>query len=245
MNLVIPVGSASRFFPLEEYFYPKPLIEVLGRPMIAYVLDCLTQRTHFDNIVFIVREEDCIKYHLDATLRLISPIQPIIIKVRRDTQGALCSVLLAISHINNCNPLIISNADQFFALDVDFKIQSFLASNYDAACLTFDSVHPRWSYVRAAPTGEVVETAEKVPISRHAVAGLYMYQRGDEFVQLAMNSIRHESIVNGAYYIAPVFNEFILADKRVGHFSIPNDQYFTFYNAQSLKDFEIAMREML
>lgn len=238
MNLVIPIASNSKFFNIEEYFYPKPLIEVLGKPMIQHVIENITKGVVFKNIIFVVREDECTKYHIDNTLSLISPIKPTIIKLRADTAGALCSVLLAIDHINSDEPLVVSNADQVFMLDVDKKIKEFTASGFDAACLTFDSVHPRWSYVRADAKGNVVETAEKRPISKHAIAGLYMYKHGKDFVECGMNSIRHGASVDGSYFIAPVFNEYVLLGKKVGHFPVPNDTYHTFYNPQKVEEFE-------
>ena len=242
MNLVIPIGSASKFFPLEDYFYPKPLVEILGKPMIQHVIENLTTGTKFDNIIFIVRQEDCDKYHLDNTLNLISPTKPTIIRLRGDTQGALCSVLLAIEHIDNGTPLVISNADQVFTTGIAPLMKKFTASDFDAACATFDSVHPRWSYVRTDKAGQVVETAEKRPISQHAIAGLYFYKHGADFVANGMNAIRHGASTDGAYFIAPVFNEFILAGKKVGHFPVPNDTYHTFYNPQKVKEYEAAAR---
>ncbi len=241
MNLVIPIGSASKFFPLEEYFYPKPLIEIAGKPMIQHVIENLTAGTAFTNIIFLVRAEDCTKYHLDNTLNLLSP-KPTIIKLRGDTQGALCSVLLAIEHINNDEPLVISNADQVFTAGIGDKLKEFERSKLDAACLTFESVHPRWSYVRTDASDKVIETAEKRPISQHAIAGLYMYKRGADFVQFGMNAIRHGASTDGAYFISPVFNEFILGGKKVGHFSVPNDTYHTFYNPQKVKEYEAGLR---
>ena len=42
MNLVIPIASSSKFFNLEEYGYPKPLIEIIGIPMIEHVIKNIT-----------------------------------------------------------------------------------------------------------------------------------------------------------------------------------------------------------
>lgn len=238
MNLVIPIASNSKFFSIEEYGYPKPLIEILGKPMIQHVIENLTQDTDFKKVIFIVKQDECDKYHLDNTLNLLSPIKPEIIKLRSDTQGALCSVLLAVEHINYAEPLVIANADQIFDGGIGGYLKKFGSSNLDAACLSFNSVHPRWSYVRVDHKNQVLETAEKRPISKHAVAGLYMYNKGSDFVRYGMDSIKHGSSVDGKYFISPVFNEFILANKKVGHFEISNDRYHTFYSPQKIEEYE-------
>ncbi len=238
MNLVIPIASNSKFFTIEDYGYPKPLIEIMGKPMIQHVVENLTQEMTFEKTIFIVKQDECDKYHLDNTLTLLSPIKPELIKLRADTQGALCSILLAIEYINDAEPLLIANADQIFDGGITNYLNLFLTSDLDAACLTFNSVHPRWSYVRIDQNNLVVETAEKRPISKHAVAGLYMYKKGSDFVKYGMNSIRHGTNVDGKYYISPVFNEFLLAGKKVGHFEIANDKYHTFYSPQKIEEYE-------
>jgi dTDP-glucose pyrophosphorylase len=238
MNLVIPIASNSKFFSIEDYGYPKPLIEIMGKPMIQHVIENLTAGTNFKKIIFIIRQDECDKYHLDNTLNLLSSIKPEIIKLRSDTQGALCSVLLTVEHINHNEPLVISNADQIFDGGISGHLKVFSESHLDAACLTFESVHPRWSYVRVDQKNQVIETAEKRPISKHAIAGLYMYKKGSDFVKYGMDSIKHGSCVDGKYFISPVFNEYVLANKTVGHYKVANDHYHTFYSPKKIEEFE-------
>ena len=238
MNLVIPIASNSKFFNIEDYGYPKALIEIMGKPMIQHVIENLTYGVDFNKIIFIVKQDECDKYHLDNTLNLLSPIKPEIIKLRSDTAGALCSVLLAVEHINSEEILVIANADQIFDGGIFSQLQNFRSSDLDAACLTFNSVHPRWSYVRLDPKNRVIETAEKRPISKYAIAGFYMYKHGSEFVSHGMNSIKHGSSVDGKYYISPVFNEFVLSNQKIGYFEIPNESYHTFYSPQKIEEYE-------
>jgi dTDP-glucose pyrophosphorylase len=238
MNLVIPLSSHSKFFNIEDYGYPKPLIEILGKTMIQHVIENLTLGTSFKKIIFIVKQDECEKYHLDNMLNLLSPIKPVIIKLRSDTRGALCSVLLAVEHINCEEPLVIANADQIFDNGIESQLMEFTYCDFDAACLTFNSVHPRWSYVRINNQNEIVETAEKRPISKHAVAGIYMYKNGLEFVKYGMESIRRGASIDQRYYISPVFNEYILANKTVGYFEVSNEHYHTFYNPQKIEEYE-------
>ena len=238
MNLVIPIASNSKFFSIEEYGYPKPLIEIMGKPMIQHVIQNLTQGTQFKKIIFIVKQDECDKFHLDNTLNLLSPIKPEIVKLRSDTQGALCSVLLAVEHINHAEPLVISNADQIFDEGISDYLEKFLVSHLDAACLTFESVHPRWSYVRVDQENQVIETAEKRPISKHAIAGLYLYKKGSDFIEYGMDSIKHGSSVDGKYFISPVFNAYILENKKVGFYDVSKDKYHTFYSPKKIEEYE-------
>ena len=241
MNLVIPIASTSKFFNVEDYGFPQPLIEIAGKPMIQHVIENLCTDLNFKKIIFIVKQDDCLKYHLDNTLNLLSPISTIVLKLRSDTQGALCSVLFAIEHIDNSDGLVIANADQIFDGGISDYLKAFTASQFDAACLTFNSVHPRWSYVRTLDDGSVIETAEKNPISRNAVAGVYFYKRGSDFIRYAMSSIKNGSAIDGKYFISPVFNEYVLGGKNVGHFQIKNSSYHTFYSPKKIEEFEKSL----
>ena len=242
MNLVIPIASSSKFFSLEEYGYPKPLIEIMGIPMIEHVIKNITNGNSFKKIIFIVKQDECDHFHLDSTLNLLSPIKPEFIKLRADTQGALCSVLLAIEHINNDQPLLISNADQIFDRGISDHLQGFAMSDLDAACLTFNSVHPRWSYVRTNEDGLVIETAEKRPISKNAIAGVYWYKKGSDFVDRGMLSIKNGSSVDGKYFISPVFNEYVLCGGKVGYRAVHNEEYHTFYSPQKIEEYEASRK---
>ena len=239
MNLVLPIAAKSPFFNLDEYGYPKPLIEVCGKPMIQLVMDSLMKDNHFKKIIFLLQKDDCDRFHLDDTLSLLVPHHSEILRLRGNTKGALCSVLMAIDMINTSEPLFISNSDQIFTHDLSGDIQKFCTSPLDAACMTFNSVHPRWSYVRTLENGEVIEAAEKRPISRNAIAGFYMYKRGDEFVKFGMKSIKNSSKTDDSYYISSVFNEYILAGKKVGFYSVPPNSYHTFYSPQKINEYEL------
>ena len=85
--------------------------------------------------------------------------------------------------------------------------------------MTFPNTHPRWSYARLEDD-LVVAVAEKQPISRHATAGLYYFRRGVDFVRGAERMLFKNASFGGEFYVAPVYNELILAGKRVGVFPI-------------------------
>jgi dTDP-glucose pyrophosphorylase len=79
----------------------------------------------------------------------------------------------------------------------------------DAGVACFDSVHPRWSFVKTDDDGKIVEVAEKRPLSRHAIAGFYFLKK-ENILQSAMDSIKKGEGLDGIFYIAPVLNELIL-----------------------------------
>ena len=52
MNIIIPLGGKGARFHTDEYSLPKPLIKVLNKEIIFYVLDNLV--LHPDDNVFII-----------------------------------------------------------------------------------------------------------------------------------------------------------------------------------------------
>jgi len=95
--------------------------------------------------------------------------------------------------------------------------------------------------VRLDEYQHVVETAEKRPISRHAVAGLYYFKKGHDFVDSAMSMIQKDSSVNGSFYISPTLNEMILKGKVITTTSVNTDDYHTFYTPQKIKEYETQL----
>jgi len=239
MNVLVPMASKSQYFPEAEYPFPKPLIELGESTMAELVINNLATAAQQHRFIFILSQEDCRKFHLDRTLSIITAGQCDIIRLNKETRGAACSALMAIDFIDNETPLLIANGDQIFDDPIDTLIAGL--THKDAGVVTFDSVHPRWSYVRVDESGRVVETAEKRPLSRHAIAGLYHFRQGKDFVQASMRMIQKDESVNGLFYIAPSLNQMILAGKEVGMSKVDNDRYHTFYIPQKIKEYEMRL----
>lgn len=237
LNILIPLGSASQFFEDTSYVYPKPLVEISGKPMIQHVIENLSKISTQKRFIFIVRDADCVRYHLDNTLRLLVKDKIEILKIHNETKGAACSALLAAKLIANRQPLLICNGDQIFDLDLDEPLKSMTDDRVDAACITFKSVHPRWSYVRLDGT-EIIEAAEKKPLSDNAIAGFYFFNQGIDFLDAAKRMILKDAKVNDSFYIAPVFNELVLAGKHLKSYEINANQYHTFYSPQKIQEYE-------
>lgn len=237
MKILVPIAAQDSFFKRDEFFYPKPLIDVDGKPMIARAVECLQRLGPDIEFIFVTRTEDCQQFSLDNVLRLITNDRCEIVQLKNPTRGAICSSLMAIDHIAIDEPLVIANGDQIIDYDLKDAVAHF-ASSFDAGVITVESVHPRWSYVLADDKGVVLEAAEKRVISSNAVAGFYWYATGGSFIKAAMRLIEHDVQHNGAYYIAPSLNELILDGKRVGHRRIPGSAYHSFYSPQKIEEYQ-------
>lgn len=240
MNVLIPMAGRSQYFSETEFPFPKPLIEIGSRTIIEHVVENLATAHDDVNFIFVVSGDDCRQYHLDSTLNIITDGRCEIIRLDKETRGSACSALMAVDAIANDTPLLISNSDQIFEDRVADLIADF--HTVDAGIVSFDSVHPRWSYIRLDEDGRVVETAEKRPLSRHAIAGLYYFRRGQDFVEAAMQMIHKDENINGNYFISPALNQMILAGKVIRMRKVDNERYHTFYTPQKIKEYEDWLR---
>lgn len=215
MNVLVPMAGEGSRFAKAGYTFPKPIIEVNGKPMIQVVVENLNLEA---NYIFLVRKEHDDKFNISSTLRQISPGCEIV-HVDQLTEGAACTTLLAKSLIDNDSPLLIANSDQYLEWD-SCSFYHSVNSSVDGAILTFESVHPKWSYVSQDSDGNVTRVAEKEVISNKATVGIYYWAHGSAYVkyaeQMISKDIRHGQSFNGKgeFYVAPVYNE-ALADGLV------------------------------
>jgi dTDP-glucose pyrophosphorylase len=218
MKILIPMAGEGSRFVKEGYTFPKPLIDVNGKPMIQTVVENLD----FDcEYIFLVRSEHVEQYSgLIDTLDRITNGKFKYVSVKDLTEGAACTALLAEEYINNDEDLLIANSDQYIEYEPqNFNILKNLTS-VDAMVFTFNAVHPKWSFVKTNSRGFVVEVAEKRPISNIATCGIYWYRNGSDFVRYANQMIEKDIRVNNEFYIAPVYNELIDAGKTLVPFYV-------------------------
>ena len=211
MNVLIPMAGAGSRFASAGYTFPKPLIEVNGKPMIQVVVENLNIEA---NYTFIVQKEHYEKYNLNYLLNLIAP-NCNIVQVDGLTEGAACTTLLAKEFIDNDYPLVMANSDQFVEWNSNECLYAFNADGVDGGIITFKSTHPKWSYAKIGKDGFVSEVAEKKPISDNATVGIYFWKKGSDYVKYAEQMIEKNIRTNGEFYVCPVFNEAIGDGKKV------------------------------
>ena len=216
MNIIIPMAGRGSRFEQASYTFPKPLIEINGKPMIQVVTENLNVDARY---IYIVQKEHYEKYNLKHLLNLISPDCKIV-QVDSITEGAACTTLLAKDLIDNDEPLLLANSDQFIEWDSNEFMYSMMADNIDGGILTFTATHPKWSFAKLDEDGYVSEVAEKKPISNIATVGVYYWTNGSDYVRYAEQMIEKNIRTNNEFYVCPVFNEAIQDGKKIKTFHI-------------------------
>jgi len=211
LNVLIPMAGAGSRFEKAGYTFPKPLIEVNGKPMIQVVVENIGLEANFH---FVVQKQHREKYNLDTMLNLIAP-KCKIIEVDGITEGAACTALLAKEYIENDKPLFFANSDQWVdwnPLEFMYRMQE---TNADGGIVTFKATHPKWSFVKIDERNIATEVAEKNPISNNATVGYYYWKRGSDFVKYAEQMIAKNIRVNNEFYVCPVYNQAIQDGKII------------------------------
>jgi HAD superfamily hydrolase (TIGR01509 family) len=216
LNVLIPMAGAGSRFEQAGYTFPKPLIDVKGKPMIQVVVENLNIKA---NYIYIVQKSHREKYNLDTLLNLITPGCKIV-EVDGVTEGAAVTALLAKEYINNNAPLFFANSDQFVEWDSNEFMYKMNETDADGGIVTFEATHPKWSFAKVDENGLVTEVAEKNPISNIATVGYYYWKHGFDFVKYAEQMINKNIRVNNEFYVCPVFNEAIQDYKRIRTFNI-------------------------
>jgi len=216
MNILIPMAGAGSRFEQAGYTFPKPLIDVNGKPMIQVVVDNINIDA---NYIFVVQKAHREKYNLDTLLKLITP-KCTIVEVDGVTEGAACTTLLAKEYINNDAPLLMANSDQFIEWDSNEFMYKMNEQQVDGGIVTFNATHPKWSFAKIDQHGFVTEVAEKNPISNIATAGIYYWAKGSDYVKYAEQMITANKRINNEFYVCPVFNEAIQDGKKIKTFNI-------------------------
>ncbi|EGQ9613085.1 glycosyltransferase family 2 protein [Vibrio cholerae] len=221
INIVIPMAGAGSRFAKAGYVDPKPLIKIDGYAMIELVINNLKPKEEH-RFIFICQKKHVDQYDLRNKLTGWAPNCEVI-EIDSLTEGAACTVLCAKQFINDDNPLMIANSDQYVDIDINDYLDFMKNNSLDGLIMTMDANDPKWSYVGFDDEGKVNRVVEKEAISNEATVGIYNFKKGSDFIKSAENMIKQELRVNGEYYVAPVYNQLIQKNWKVGVFSIGSE----------------------
>jgi dTDP-glucose pyrophosphorylase len=236
--IVIPMaGLSSRFFKA-GYTKPKYMLEAHGESLFAHAIKSFSEYFKKEEFLFIVRDVlgtvDFIKQEI-ATLG-IKNAQIFILD--KETRGQAETVYLGLQSLSSDEDSItIFNIDTFRP---EFRYPKNTAE-WDGYLEVFVGEGDNWSFAKPlhSDTSQVIETAEKRPISNLCSTGLYYFKSIALFNltycdYLAKPEAEWEK---GELYIAPLYNYLIQEQKNIHYYLIERnevifcgvpDEYLTF-----------------
>lgn len=221
LNIVIPMAGAGSRFAKAGYKVPKPLILINNIPMIRLVIENLRPQSEH-RFIFICQRSHIHEYNLKDKLSEWAPNCEII-SLDGLTEGAACTVLSAENYIDNSSPLMIANSDQYIDADINEYLLNLKTRNLDGLIMTMKSDDPKWSFIGIKNDNTVSHVVEKEVISNEATVGIYNFSHGKDFVEAAKKMITKNLRVNGEFYVAPVYNQLIEINSKIGFYNIDKE----------------------
>lgn len=235
LNIVIPMAGRGSRFADAGYKNPKPLIDVAGKPMIQVVIENLAPKCEH-RFIFICQNEHIKAFSLNEKLHSYTKNCEII-GIDGITEGQVCTVLKAKELINNDEPVMTANSDQWIDFDINKYLGQIKEHNLDGMIMTMKADDPKWSFAKTDSNGFVTETAEKKVISNDATVGIFNFSRGKDLVRAAEQMIADDIRVNGEFYTCPVYNYLIKEGMKIGIYSI-GKEYDGMYGLGTPHDLE-------
>ncbi|MGL9773854.1 MAG: sugar phosphate nucleotidyltransferase [Sodalis sp. (in: enterobacteria)] len=237
INIIIPMCGESLYETSDDFIYPKVLIEIANKTLLEYSQDIFGTLKEEAKKIYIIPRNKLKELSLKTIIDTISDSTGVIVPLQANTKGAVCSCLMGIDELDLQAELIISSADHYIKDDLQTIIAYFRSQKADAGVLSFESVHPKWSFVKLNADKQIIEAAEKMSISRNAVAGLYYFRQAKDFVSAAKNIIRKDNCIGGKFYLSSCLNELVLEKKKIILRPLANAIYHNFYDAHAVKAF--------
>lgn len=171
MNIVIPLGGTGQRFLDADFNIPKPLIKLLLKPIIFWVLDSLSIKCT-DNVVIICNPQ-LRKYRFhDLVRKKNSRIK--VVYLNKNTNGPVETILLGLADIKQDEPIILLDGDTFYNCDVLNMFRECENKNMIVSFVQEDD-RPIYSYVNIH-NNDVTRIVEKEKISSFANTGAYGFK---------------------------------------------------------------------
>lgn len=217
-------GKGSRFLDVAdlnpEYKKPKPLINVKGKPMIAWAIESLAKfKVRPADLIFICRKDHQDDFNISESLVDLFGPDIKMIFINGITRGAAETVLKAKEYIDNNEDLIISDSDHYFdgsflydkVQNKDEKIQGIIP------VFQPPDKNPKWSFSLVENTDIISAVGEKDKIlaakGAFANIGGYYFTHGNVFVKAVEEAIAENDLTGDEgkkeFYVAPIYQRLI------------------------------------
>lgn len=176
MNIIIPLGGIGKRFSDNGYVKPKPLIKVLGKEVIFWLLDSLDIKK--EDSVYIPYNEYLDIYNFKEVVNDLYP--NIKLTSLPPTNGPSETIKLCINHFDIKGKIVLLDGDTWYEEDVLSKIRQ--NDNNLTTYFKSTTLEPLFSYIELNDN-RIVDIKEKVKISDNANSGCYVFKSTEEVLK--------------------------------------------------------------
>ncbi|KAE8451412.1 hypothetical protein EG329_004041 [Mollisiaceae sp. DMI_Dod_QoI] len=221
LNIIVPIGGIGTRFSKEGYRYPKPLINIVGRPMILRMIDNLSLRSG-DTLWMAANEEIDDEFRLGQLIMKTFPrLDFKFFKLKHQTRGA-SETLYIITQSMNSEHLkrrtISLDCDTIYWADILTHVRNLPLAHGAVFYFPDEGHKPIFSYIKTddEKNGLIVDIQEKKAISNKANTGAYVFASAELLQEWAARSIDANAKKSdaGEYYTSQLIGMMIIEGKQ-------------------------------
>jgi len=216
MNIIIPLGGKGERFYKQGYVEPKPLIKLINKEMIFWVLDNLIISN--EDKIFICYRNDLDKYNFSAIIREKYP-KVICIPINYQTSGAVETIshsLNSIFQLEHHKKCVLLDCDTFYTDDILGIVRN--CPDNMVFYTKKDHKNPIYSYIEInSETNYIINIQEKIKISSNANTGCYVFNDIYQLQRLCEYVLKNNINFNGEPYTSCAISQLIKESPVIGY----------------------------
>lgn len=240
MFVIIPINGLGTRFSQDNYTLPKPLINVLGKRMLFWVIDSLKLSVSDTLLIPYSDQLDYFNFR-DIVTDQYPNLNIRFIPIDRPTKGAAETLLLAIEDFGEVDnePTLVVDCDTFYEDDIVGAFKQYPGNVIHYFVDT--TKDPIYSYLNMKDDylglgRAVLDIAEKNKISDYASTGAYGFESIEALEKYCRKLMDHnELMTNGEYYVSAVYKLMIQDGQKV--FGVEVDKFHCVGTPLQLKVF--------
>lgn len=232
MNIVIPLAGRGSRFLKENISYPKPLYKVLGKSVLEWSISTLNLPSNHCYFVALKYKNEKFNNEIENIIKNIVP-NSTIIYLDSVTEGQAETCLKTKKYINNSDPLVITNCDQFLNWDYKGFIKHVKDTKVDGCVSLYNhkdvvlNQPSKYSFVELNELGYAINFKEKYAISNNSLNGIFYWKHGSDFVNSAEECINNQDKTNNEYFVSSTYNYLINKNKKINTFLMNPNEYYS------------------
>ena len=221
MIVLIPLGGLGNRFKDLGYKLPKPLINVMGKPIIFWLLDNLI----LDDIelVYIPYNKELSKFNFeDRLIKRYPKIKFKFFELSKNTRGAAETIHISLNQLSqNDQPILCLDGDNFYMTNI---INKWNGENI-VFIFNDNSTEEVYSYVKLNNNNNISEIKEKIKISSNACSGAYGFSSWMQLNSYCKKIIDNDIKQKNEFYTSTTIQEMINDKINFGVINVDFNKY--------------------
>tara|TARA_B100001093_G_scaffold444032_1_gene446746 strand:+ start:7716 stop:8447 length:732 start_codon:yes stop_codon:yes gene_type:complete len=238
MNIII-LAAGNRIN--NNLNYPIYMTEINSTPLIHKQIEQMKALKKAKIIVAVDYEQDK-KFHIEKIIKAIDP-NIFVVSIYGSTKGALFSCLLCSDLLDLEEEMIVMSCNEYIQIDFNDFIKKSKDNNANAAIATFQSIHPRYSYINKDSEENIVQVTFNGPPTGIACSSLVWQKSAKKFIEECENAILKKIDFNEEFYFNEIINQFILSDQKIYDYGIKKGNYLPLKSKEQIAELQYYFRE--